>query len=733
VLFNAISAMSLAIAIAMASPQSAETHLQRGEAFRAAGSLDKAVEEYSEALRLRPSYAEARSGLGWALVTVSPNVTAADRAVRARKAIPEFQRALRLKPNYAEAHFGLALAHLLLSDGQPREEHLAEVNKAIPELREALRLKPDLGPAHGTLAQTLEDKGDLDGAVAEYQADLQLRPDYAKGHADLGAVLEKKGDIEGAVAEYRATLRLAPQDEATRYRLGVVLENKGDLDGAIAEYEQLNNPKVHSRLGAALLRKGARLNDAIEEFREALRVNPADRKAASLLDTALIRRDRPWAFLETEDLDLAIAGFREVVRRRTEDAEAHYQLGRALRQRNEKGALDWDLNLDLGIVAFGSRSKISPAQKQDLEDSIAELRQAVLLKPDHAEAHFSLGWALHLKSHDCNGAGSADSEYREALRLNPALVYTHAHLGWWLDMCGDPESAIAEYQEFLKTIPDDDKVHYALGWALLQRGYPYWNAAANEFADARRLRPDHVDAEFAREAMFALRDMGPPFLDQYEAKGNLATYWKMDSRNANARYGAGWAHTRKLEFDPAYRDFLAAVTLKPDFAEARCSGGYVLYLWARRSRNPAFAEQAAAVYELALRLRPDFAEAHHGLGMALLEQAKQYGDTTKKRTAGDEKGIELADRAITEFRQALLLRPEFGQAHFGLGWALDFKSDLQGAEAEYREATRLMPSFAYAHVRLGRLLEAKGDATCAEAEFQQALRVQPDYPRNMLH
>jgi len=734
--FRLFALFLFATAVAMAGPQQATTHYKRGTLLLEQGKFDGTVAEYHQALRLKPGYAEAHCVLGFGLF---------DKG-QSDQPSAEFRKALRLKAHYPEAHYGLG--RLLAKKG--------EGDAAMAEFREAIRPNPQYveAPLYSELCQFLSQsffhrlsqplpawiggvatQNDRDGAIATHQMVLCLRPDHAQAHIGVGSALGWKNDLDGGIREYQAALRLKSNDEAVHYNLGLLLERKGDLDAAIAGYEQANSQQEHFRLGAALLRKDGRLNDAIEELREAVRMNPGDEKAASLLDGALIRRDRPWAFLETADLDTTIGGFRDAVRKQPEDAEAHYQLGRALRQRSEKGADDSGLNLDLGIVAFGSRSKISPEQIQDLQDSITELRQAVRLKPDHAEAHFALGWALHLKSHnDCEGTGI---EYRAALRLNPALVYTHAHLGWLLDLCDDPESAIAEYQEFLKAIPDDDKVHYALGWALVQRGYPYWNAAAAEYTEALRLRPDHVDAEFAREAMFVLRNVGPPFLDQYEAKGNLAAYWKMDPRNADARYGAGWAHARKLELDAAYDDFLAAVSLKPDFAEAHCSGGYVLYLLARRSihagaTNLANAEAAADAYRLALQLRPDFAEAHHGLGMALLEQAKQHRDATKERTVGDQKGIELADRAIAEFRQALLLRPQFGQARFGLGWALDFKNDLRGAQAEYQEAIRLMPNFAYAHVRLGRLLEAKGDARGAEAEFRQALRVQPDFPRDLL-
>jgi len=49
-------------------------------------------------------------------------------------------------------------------------------------------------------------------------------------------MLGQKGDRDGAIAEYREALRLNPANHLAHYDLGVALEKKGDRQGALQEY-----------------------------------------------------------------------------------------------------------------------------------------------------------------------------------------------------------------------------------------------------------------------------------------------------------------------------------------------------------------------------------------------------------------------------------------------------------------------------------------------------------------
>jgi tetratricopeptide (TPR) repeat protein len=114
---------------------------------------------------------------------------------------------------------------------------------------------------------------------------------------------------------------------------------------------------------------------------------------------------------------------------------------------------------------------------------------------------------------------------------------------------------------------------------------------------------------------------------------------------------------------------------------------------------------AITSYRDALRIKPDYAEAHCNLGLALADKGH-------------------LDEAIAEYRKAIASRQVFPEAHFAhynLGNLLSKKGRLDEAIAAYREAIRLQPGYVSAHYNLGLALADKGRQDEAIAEFREAL------------
>jgi tetratricopeptide (TPR) repeat protein len=112
------------------SPGAARAHNNLGNALMQMRRLPEATAEFETALRILPTYADARYSLGVALEK-SPG--------RLSEAIAEFETTLREEPGYLNAHIelGLTLAQM--------PGRLAE---ATAELRTAIRLRPDSARAH---------------------------------------------------------------------------------------------------------------------------------------------------------------------------------------------------------------------------------------------------------------------------------------------------------------------------------------------------------------------------------------------------------------------------------------------------------------------------------------------------------------------------------------------------------------------------------------------------------
>ena len=78
----------------------AESHYEVGSVLLGEGRIQEAVEQYEQALRIKPDYGEPHNDLGVALI----------RLGRVEEGIEHLEQALRLNPDYAEAHYNLGIA-----------------------------------------------------------------------------------------------------------------------------------------------------------------------------------------------------------------------------------------------------------------------------------------------------------------------------------------------------------------------------------------------------------------------------------------------------------------------------------------------------------------------------------------------------------------------------------------------------------------------------------------------
>ncbi len=286
-------------------PDDIEAHYNLGDAFYREGQMDEAIRQFQEAIRLKPDFAEAYYNLGNAL----------HKQGQMDEAIRQYHEAIRLKPDLADVHNNLGIA--LKEKGQ--------MDEAIHQYEEALRLKPDFAEACYNLGNALYKQGKVDEAVRQYQEALRLQPDDAKAHSNLGSALDKLGQTDEAIRQYQEAIRLEPDNAESRNELGILLKNKGQIDEAISQYEEAlrlkpDFPDAHNNLGNALLKKG-RIDEAASQFQEALRLKPDFADAHNNLGVAWVRNGR---------IDEAISQFREATRLKPDYTDAQNNLAKAL-------------------------------------------------------------------------------------------------------------------------------------------------------------------------------------------------------------------------------------------------------------------------------------------------------------------------------------------------------------------------------------------------------------------
>jgi tetratricopeptide (TPR) repeat protein len=97
---------------APAAAQLANRHAELAETYAAAGALDRAIEQYRQALELGPEFQDLRYRMARLLLEVG-------RALEAREALEEVVRA---RPSFVDAEAALGLAHYLSGDAAGARE-----------------------------------------------------------------------------------------------------------------------------------------------------------------------------------------------------------------------------------------------------------------------------------------------------------------------------------------------------------------------------------------------------------------------------------------------------------------------------------------------------------------------------------------------------------------------------------------------------------------------------------
>ena len=139
-----------------------------------------------------------------------------------------YTEAIRLKPDFADAYNNRGVARYDKGD----------LDGAIKDYKEAIRLKPDDADAYINRGVARDDKGDLDGAIKDYNEAIRLKPDEVDAYNNRAIARSAKGDLDGAIKDYNEAIRLKPDDADVYRNRGVAWDNKGDYYSAIADYQK---------------------------------------------------------------------------------------------------------------------------------------------------------------------------------------------------------------------------------------------------------------------------------------------------------------------------------------------------------------------------------------------------------------------------------------------------------------------------------------------------------------
>jgi tetratricopeptide (TPR) repeat protein len=333
-LFFALALAGLPAAAQDPAPAFA-TLVKQADAARDAHQLEKAIDLYQRAIKLRPAWEEG----WWNLGSIAYDLDRFDECAAA------FRRLSTLQPNGAPVWTMLGLCEFNLRNYGPAVEALTHVEEMGFQENAALS-----NAARLRMALALTKTGSFEKAIALL--------------TELTRVDKKTPEIVVAagIAGLRRPWTPGEVPESERelvYTLGDAMASAMELDykTAVQKFLQLiqahpSDPNVHYRYGALLYNQDA--DQGFDEIRKAVELAPNYVPALVSLSVISLKR---------EDQRAAVEYGEKAVEASPVDFSTHLVLGRALLAAGETGR------------------------------AAGELQQAVKLAPASPEARFSLGTA----------------------------------------------------------------------------------------------------------------------------------------------------------------------------------------------------------------------------------------------------------------------------------------------------------------------------------------------------
>ena len=181
-------------------------HYNLGLALQRLGRTDEAIDQYEQAIRIRPDDAEALNNQGAAYGALG----------RIDEAIEKYKQAIGINPDYADAYNGLGAAY-----GQ-----LGRSAEAMDAFKQAIRIDPDNADAHYDLGLELYKLGRSDEAIEEYKQAIGISAD-AETYNSLGAAYGDLGKVDEAIDAFSQAVRMKPGLADAHGNLAIALFNGG--------------------------------------------------------------------------------------------------------------------------------------------------------------------------------------------------------------------------------------------------------------------------------------------------------------------------------------------------------------------------------------------------------------------------------------------------------------------------------------------------------------------------
>ncbi len=233
-------------------------------------------------------------------------------------------------------------------------------------------------------------------------------------------------------------------------------------------------------------------------------------------------------------------------------------------------------------------------------------------------------------------------------------------------------------------------VSFLTASSWIQTGY--WYDGQTVFSHALDVTENNYVARFLLARTLYIDGKLDESISQYEKS------LKVSPNQPNERVNMATVLAEKGRFDEAVEQYRSVLDVTPESAIAHNNLANVL--WAQGK-----IDEAISYYRKALEIKPDYAKAYSNLGRALQVQGK-------------------FEEAAGCYRRSLRINPNQPVVYNNLGSViLSMQGEPSLAAAQFREALLLEPNYNSARINLATVLVMQGKFDEAIEHYEQALRI----------
>jgi tetratricopeptide (TPR) repeat protein len=401
---------------------------ERGQAAHSRGELERALEYYEQALKVRPDFPEAEFQRGNALVALS----------RFSEAEPAYRKAIELKKGWSLPYSALAALMVRRQRDTEAEPLFRQALAIDPKDNIALRMLSELrlragdkkeglelarraasdseAPASARVVLAIAERANGDNQAAKTSLDAVLNddPNNLAALMERADLLTDEKKFDDAIKDLKSAQKLRPDDKVILARLAYVYQEAGQLNEAQA-VAKAAGLEVQSQSG-----DGIRVIGTKEEIEAANSSDPAVSKKA--IERLLEKNPR--------------------------NAMLMAQLGASYRTEDPARSLEYyrrAAEIDPKSIEYAVGYAAALVQAKRFAAAAHILRQVVKLNPDNYVAHANLATALY----EQKDYQSAISEFEWIAKAKPELAVVHYFIATSHDYLREYEDALASYETFM--------------------------------------------------------------------------------------------------------------------------------------------------------------------------------------------------------------------------------------------------------------------------------------------